>query len=390
VIHALGVGGLENGLVNLINRMPAERYRHAIVCMTGYTDFHKRIERRDVEIVAMHRGSVPLWRTYIGLVSVFRRLAPAIVHSRNLSGLDALIPAWIAGVKVRIHGEHGRDADDLDGLNPRNLQLRRLFRPLVRQYCAVSQDLQRYIVQTVGVPAARITQIYNGVDTELFLPEFTQSQLEPASADESAMVVGTVGRLQPVKDHVTLIKAFAHAKQSSPGDMRGARLVIVGEGPCRDQIAAEIARHGIEPSVSMLGERQDVANVLRTFDVFALPSLVEGISNTILEAMASGLPVLATRAGGNPELVAENETGQLVSPGDWQTMATWLIEYARNAPLRRRQGRAARKLAGDRFSMTAMVQSYLELYDRLLLDGRNDRTAAVFARPGGHPQRISD
>jgi len=366
VIHELGVGGLENGLVNLINEMPRDRYRHAIVCMTRYTEFRDRIQRDDVDIIAMGRGTVPLWRTYLDLARLFRRLAPAIVHSRNLSGLDALIPAIVAGVKVRVHGEHGRDVDDLDGHNPRYLRLRRLFRPFVKHYSVVSQDLRKYLGDTIAVPPDKVTQIYNGVDTTLFRPADSGADAARLGRLDDKIVFGAVGRLQPVKDQITLVKAFAEARRLNPEGMRSAHLVIVGDGPCRAAIEAEIARSGIGDYVSMLGERNDIAEVLRTFHVFVLPSLVEGISNTILEAMATGLPVLATRVGGNPELVIENETGQLVNPGDWQRMASWLVTFMSDARLRERQGLAARQRAEEMFSMNAMVHAYTALYDQLL------------------------
>ena len=366
VIHALGVGGLENGLVNLINRMPAAYYRHAVVCMTTHDDFSRRIRRPDVELIAVRRAERPLAHTYFELYQHFRRLKPAIVHSRNLSGLDALVPALLAGVRLRVHGEHGRDADDLDGRNPHNLRLRRIFRPLVTHYCAVSRDLERYLVNAIGAHADRITQIYNGVDTSSFRPPEPSEEVPALPRSSSEVVFGTVGRLQPVKDQLTLVKAFVEAIRREPEAMRLARLVIVGDGPCRPAIEQAISTCGAGDRISLLGERSDVADLLRSFDVFVLPSLSEGISNTILEAMATGLPVLATRVGGNPEIMVEHRTGELVAPGDYLAMTSWLIEYARSAELRSRQGVEGRKHVQSTFSMDAMVSAYVGLYDRLL------------------------
>jgi len=366
VIHALGVGGLENGLVNLINRMPPAIYRHTVVCMTTHDDFSRRIRRHDVELIAMRRAERPLAGTYFELYRHFRRLKPAIVHSRNLSGLDALVPALLAGVRLRVHGEHGRDADDLDGRNPRNLRLRRLFRPLVTHYSAVSRDLERYLIEAIGVHADGITQIYNGVDTSLFRPTAAGQDVRRLPRSSSEVVFGTVGRLQPVKDQLTLVKAFIEANSRDPEKMRLARLVIVGDGPCRPAIEQAIADSGAADRISLLGERSDVAELLRSLDVFVLPSLNEGISNTVLEAMATGLPVLATRVGGNPEIMIEHQTGELVVPGDCSAMASWLIEYARNAELRSRQGGAGRRHVQSTFSMDAMVSAYIGMYDRLL------------------------
>jgi len=372
VIHALAVGGLENGLVNLINAMPADRYRHAIVCMTDYTDFRQRIRRDDVEVIAMQRDNAPLWRTYHALYRLFRSHRPSIVHSRNLSGLDALLPAWCAGVPVRVHGEHGRDADDLDGRNPGNLRLRRLFRPWVTRYVTVSKDLESYLAEVVGVSRDRIKQIYNGVDAECFYPSGREKPLATSSAQQSArsVLVGTVGRLQAVKDQVCLIEAFALACRLAPEVMDSARLLVVGDGPSRDETANAIERVGLANRADLTGARDDVPAVMRTLDLFVLPSLAEGISNTILEAMATGLPILATRVGGNPELVVEGETGQLVEAGDRQGMAHWLIAYVRDAELRKRQGAAGRQRVEKSFSIGSMVQAHLALYDTLLASKR--------------------
>jgi sugar transferase (PEP-CTERM/EpsH1 system associated) len=358
IIHQLCVGGLENGLVNLINRMPTTRYRHAIVCMTDFSDFKERIRRQEVQVFAMHRGLTPLARTYWELYRLFRTLKPSIVHSRNLSGLDALLPAACAGVAVRIHGEHGRDMDDLDGTNPKHRRLKRLFRPLVTQYTTVSRDLADYLVDDIGVPAERVRQIYNGVDTEHFYP-----RKRVASNQRRGLIVGTVGRLQAVKDQVSLVKGFAAAVQQAPGDMRDARLVIVGDGPFRSVIDNAIAETSLQSRVELLGRRNDIPDILRSLDIFVLPSLAEGISNTVLEAMATGLPVVATRVGGNADLVADGVTGALVDAGDWRAIAEHIAGYARDSDRLARQGRAARARAEKEFSLDAMVENYGALYD---------------------------
>ena len=164
VIFRLDVGGLENGLVNLINGLPVDRFRHAIICIDDFTEFRQRIRRDDVEIIAIRKkpGTDPaaLWRLY----RVFRRIKPDIVHTRNLAALDALLPAFLAGVRMRIHSEHGWDVNDLDANNKKLRLLRKLHSPLVNQFIAVSRDLADYLIRKVGISESRISQIYNGVD----------------------------------------------------------------------------------------------------------------------------------------------------------------------------------------------------------------------------------
>jgi len=180
-----------------------------------------------------------------------------------------------------------------------------------------------------------------------------------------------------VKDQVTLVRAFAQACRLEPAIMKSARLIIVGDGPLRNEVEAEVESSGVGDRMAVLGERQDVPDVLRSFDLFVLPSRDEGISNTLLEAMATGVPVLATRVGGNPELIPEGEVGHLVEAQDCSAMAAWIVRYASDAADRVRQGAAARRHVVQRFSLGAMVNSYLGVYDELTGRYRHDGAASV-------------
>lgn len=373
IIYRLDTGGLENGVVNLINALPAERFRHAIICLTGYTEFRRRIRRSDVSVYALDKppGNSPL--THFKLWRLLTKLRPDIVHTRNLAALEGSLPAALARVPVRIHGEHGRDVGDLDGSSLKGQRLRRLFKPFVHQYIALSKDLERYLLEKIGVPAAKVAQLYNGVDTELFHPARGGREPLPARdpppagfAAPDAFVVGTVGRMQAVKDQLTLARAFVLLLQMAPQARQRLRLVMVGDGPLRSQAGEILDQAGAGGLAWLAGERDDVPQIMRGLDLFVLPSLAEGISNTILEAMASGLPVVATAVGGNPELLDEGRTGALVPPDDTQSMAQAMLRYYADAAECRRQGREARRTAEQDFSMTAMVSGYLAIYDRML------------------------
>jgi sugar transferase (PEP-CTERM/EpsH1 system associated) len=323
VVHGFSVGGLENGLVNLVNRMPASRWRHAIVSLTRVSaSFAERVQRKDVEFIELDKRPGHLVRDYPRLYRLFRRLRPAIVHTRNLAALEAVVPAWGAGVPVRIHGEHGWNVDDPQGKRRRYQYVRRLYRPFVSRYVALSRHLEDYLERQVGVPAQRIAQMYNGVDTERFAPAEVRRPIEgwPFS-DPQDFVVGWVGRMDPVKDVPTLVRAFYRARQRSPLAAKHLRLALVGDGATRaaaERLAGEL---GLQPHVWFAGERADVARVMQGLDCFALCSLGEGISNTILEAMATRLPVVATHVGGNAELIESGMTGLLVPPADPDALA---------------------------------------------------------------------
>jgi sugar transferase (PEP-CTERM/EpsH1 system associated) len=372
VIFRLDVGGLENGLVNLINRIPAERFRHAIVSLTDYSAFRQRIQRSDVPVFALNKppGNSPA--TLARLWLLLRRLRPDIVHTRNLGALEAALPAALAGVPVRIHGEHGRDVDDLDGTNTRRQIVRRLYKPFVHQYIALSQDLASYLRHKIRVPTSRIAQIYNGVDSERFHPAGERRDSVPQAdfAGPGHFVIGSVGRMQDVKDPLTLARAFARLMETMPEAEQRLRLVMVGDGPLRERVQLTLAEAGVAQYAWLPGERNDVARIMRSFDLFVLPSLAEGISNTILEAMATGLPVLATAVGGNPELIQAGVTGTLVPRDDPESMARAMRAYAESTELCRRHGSEARGAIERKFGMEAMVNAYMAIYDKLLASRR--------------------
>ncbi len=225
----------------------------------------------------------------------------------------------------------------------------------------------------MGIPAAKVVRIMNGVDLDRFRPEardgsfFAGAPFDPSGR----VVIGSVTRMQEVKDPVTLARAFVRLVQRGYGSK--ACLVLVGDGPLLEDVRRVLSEADADRHAWLVGERDDVASVLHSVDLFALSSRVEGISNTILEAMASGLPVVATGVGGNAELVENGVTGTLVPPRDPEMLAAVLARYVDDERLRREQGRAGRARAESEFGLDGMMARYSEVYDGLLA-----RRPAVF------------
>ena len=367
VIHRLDFGGLENGLVNLINRIPQERYHHAIICMTDYSDFAKRITNPAVSLHALHKKDGKDPSVYLRLWRMLRQLKPHIVHTRNLSALEAGVVAWFAGVPGRVHGEHGRDSYDIDGSNKKYLLLRRLCQPFIQRYIPLSRDLETWLMGAVKIPKSKIRQIYNGVDSERFCaPDGGRASLPLdgfAGADQ--LVLGTVGRIQEVKDQLTLVRAVASLASRSDEYRQRLRLMIVGDGPMFKEVETLVHEKGVADITWLSGARDDIPELLQALDLFVLPSKAEGISNTILEAMATGLPVIATDVGGNPELVVAGETGSLVPAQDSEAMATAIEAYLKTVEKLNQHGQAGRLRVEKKFSMDAMVNAYLAVYDEI-------------------------
>jgi len=394
VLYRFDVGGVENGVVNLINHLPESRFRHAVIALTNVTDFRKRVGRDDVSYFALNKQPGQGVRLMPKLSRLFRQLKPALVHTRNLAALEACLPAWWTGVPVRVHGEHGWDISDLDGSHWKHRLTRRGYRPFVSHYIASSQFQERYLDKKIGVRGMRVSQIYNGVDAQRFVPVRLLGQTTrqwprgcPFANEENAeslFVVGTVGRLQPVKDPLTLVKAFLHIIKHNPQARSSMRLIVVGEGPLLSRMRDMVDQAGMSGLVWFAGVRADIPDLMRAFDVFVQSSLAEGVSNTILEAMSSGLPVIATRVGGSGELVVDNETGFLVPPAKPEAIAKAITVYFDQRLKARVHGDRGRARIEDYFSLERMVSAYATLYERLLARGDMLRDITTIRPPTVH------
>lgn len=350
IVFRFDFGGLENGLVNLINTLPADGYRHTIIALTSATEFARRIQRDDVVVHELGKRPGKDPAAYLRLFRLLRELGPDVVHTRNLGTLDTQAVAWAAGVPHRIHGEHGWDVGDPHGESTRGRVMRRLMAPFVHDWVALSGELARWLEHTVGIDGDRIVRICNGVDPERFQPD-------PAPLDET-LEFGSVTRFSEIKDPLNVLEAFIEVA----GEFPAARLTLVGDGPLLAQARTRAREADVAGRVRFAGSQLDVVPWLQQFHVFVLGSRREGISNTILEAMSCGLPVIATDTGGNGELVAAGTTGELVPPRDSRALARAMRSYLEDHARVLCQGNAARRRILEQFSIERMVEAYDHVY----------------------------
>jgi sugar transferase (PEP-CTERM/EpsH1 system associated) len=382
VVHRFAVGGLENGVVNLINRMSPVRWRHTVIALTDVdAEFRNRVQHSDVQFFELRKPPGHGVQLYPRLFRMFKELRPAVVHTRNLAALEASVPAWAASVPVRIHGEHGRDKIDLDGASKRYQWIRRIYSPFVSRYVVLSKDLEGYLTSNVGIAARRIHQIYNGVDALRF--HRVGAQRSPVADspfnDHSLWVVGYIGRMEEVKDPTNLARAFIHAVDSSSLARDRMRLVMVGGGRLEREVDQILRQARVRHLAWLPGERHDVPTLLQGLDCFVLPSLAEGVSNTILEAMASGLPVIATRVGGNAELVVDGTTGTLVPANDSHALSDAMLNYLQDTARAQTHGRSGHSRVEQHFSLDIMVKRYERLYESTLGPDRISPVSAPVA-----------
>lgn len=378
LIHQLDAGGVENGLINLIKHMPPERYRHAIVCLKDYSDLHAHIKSRGVDIISLNKRDGKDFGHYLRLFKTLRALRPDLIHTRNLTGIEGQLVAALAGVKLRVHGEYGGEMFDVQGRRLKYRLLRRLLRPLIGHFIAVSADLEHWLIDSVGAAPARVSQIANGVDSVLFHPRLgPPACVGPAGfMQDGVFVAGSVGHMGKLKNHISLVDAFLRLIALPHPAHQRLRLMIIGDGPCRTDCINMLTRAGAAHRAWLPGERNDIPQLLRAMDLFVLPSLAEGSTNTLLEAMASGLPVVATSVGASIALVQPGLTGILVPPRSPELLAVAIGDYCRIAGMGARHGMRARSQVIASHSLPAMARGYLAVYDRLTQPGPGARSAA--------------
>ena len=373
VVDALDVAQAGHSLLNLIRHLPPERYRHAIVCLHDSGDHKDDMRAHGVEIVNLHKRAGHDLLHYVRMFGVLRMLRPDVIHTRDGAGLPAQLVAALAGVKLRVHAEHGRMDDGGPGARGSHCSgfagcmLRRMLCPLVDHFIAVSSDLEQWLVESVGAEPARVSQIANGVDSVQFHPRLGPAAAvgPPGFMHDGVFVIGSVGRMDDAGNHTTLVEAFLRLIASPHPAHQKLRLLLVGDGPARAECQALLHRAGAAGRAWLPGARVDVAQLLRAMDLFVLPSLAEDRSNTILQAMATGLPVVASAVGGNTELVHPGFTGILVPPMSTELLAAALADYCRIPEMATRHGARARSQVIARHSMPAMARDYLAVYDAL-------------------------
>ncbi|MDE2049748.1 MAG: glycosyltransferase, partial [Gammaproteobacteria bacterium] len=242
-------------------------------------------------------------------------------------------------------------------------------------YVAPADGMAADYARSIGCRRERIHVIYNGVDTARFGAGAGAAVRESLGIGTGEFVVGFVGRLDPVKDIRGLVQAFSILLRSRECSAVTARLLVIGEGqelPAAQRAAADL---GVRDRVVFAGRRTDVHRCMAAMDVYLQPSLYEGHSLTLLEAMASGLPVVSTAVGGTPEVVVSARNGYLHRPGDYAAMASSLMALCGSPSLRRTLGESARTTVAERFSIAPMVSGYERLY-RELHEAREHRCAA--------------
>ena len=358
LITELDIGGAQKALARLLAHIDRRRFAPAVVCLYNGDKAVAR-EIRALGIPVTDLGMTAKWRfdALWRLYRLLRREHPVILHTWMFhANIPGRVLGHLAGVPIVISSERtmGQESRFRYALN-------RLTHPLADRVVCVSQRVADFAAGVIGIPPQKLVVVPNGIPVEEFQMDNKAETRAALGISVTSLVIGTVGRLHPVKGTRHLIEAFAQCRTSCQ-----LVLLVIGDGPQRAQLESLAQRLGIADRVYFLGNRTDVPRLLQAMDVFVLPSEWEGMPNAALEAMATGLPVVATAVGGTPEVVVDGVTGLLVPPRNSEALAQAIAQLLADPELRRRMGQAGRERVEQLFSVEQMVRKTEALYEELL------------------------
>ncbi|HZR63941.1 MAG TPA: glycosyltransferase [Terriglobales bacterium] len=360
IVTHFGCGGTENVVLKLMSGSGENCLEHSICSTRGFDSDFAALHKVESRLHVAGDSNPGFQFPFLKFRKIMRSYRPHIVHTRNWGSLEAVFAARSAGVPIVIHSEHGYEMENMAGMPLRHRLFRRAAYAIIDRFLTVSNELKDYHSRQAWFPRDRIRVIYNGVDTCRFAPNAAAraSFREQLGIDHDAVVIGSVGRLTPIKNHATLLRAVERLIQSG----LNAHGLLVGSGPEMSKLEQQVERSPyLHRRAHIVGASAAIPEMLNTMDVFVLPSLKEGMSNTLLEAMATGLAVVAGRVGGNPEVLSA-DCGFLFMPSDLEDLTGCLERLANDPALRRDLGSGARKRALGSFDLSQMLQNYRDLY----------------------------
>lgn len=357
VISTLRIGGAENQVVQLLNGWNSSKFKKHLVTFEATKSHLSDAVSPDVtrhHIPLRRRGQISC---ILRMARLFRQIQPDIVQAHLFhTNLYTVLAAWLAGVPVIITTEHGKNL----WKKPWHRWIERwIVSPLLTRRVAVSEDIRAIRVRGTEVPEEKILVIPPCVT----IPDTASTYRET-----DTIKVGTIGRMVEAKDYPTLIRAFACAIQSGVK----AELIFLGDGPLRTSLEELSRKLQLSAVTHFPGFQANVAERLKDFDLVVFSSIREGIPVAMLEAMAAGVPVVATRVGGIPEVITDGVDGLLVEKGNPESLAKAIAHAAADPVLRKTLGRQGRQRVASSYSQQAVCQRYENLFNELLAEKNAD------------------
>ena len=356
VIPSLNVGGREKVLIDLVRHLDRAKFLPIVCCLREKGVLAETLLSQGIDVIAMGKKDRIEPCLGVRLALVLRKYRPQILHTHNPGALIyGYIAAKLARVPIVINTEHGYNSS----ISTSKMLVETLIRNRINKTIVVSKSLCNELSTRNWAVKERYVNLYNGIDISKFNgvvnKQETRRRLGFSGRDK---VICIIARLEKVKDHATLLSAFKIVSEQ----VKHTRLLIVGDGPLHPRLLSYSKQLGVNPRVFFLGERRDIPEILSALDIFVLSSTFEGISITILEAMAASKPVVATAVGGNPEIIETETTGLLVPPRNPRLLASALTRLLQNEEEALLMGKAGRNRIEKWFRIEEVARKTESLY----------------------------
>ncbi|SHG98912.1 Glycosyltransferase involved in cell wall bisynthesis [Desulforamulus hydrothermalis Lam5 = DSM 18033] len=360
---------MKNHLINLVKYADKKRFDMTVACPPNTVLWDELVARGIKTIPIPLVGELSPTRDYAAVRSLVKYLhqsGTTVLHAHSSKGaLVGRLAALLAGTPVIVFTAHNSIFYEAWPAWKKKLfaRVERLLARFTDKIITVSDALKQELMEMEGLPAKQITTIYNGIETDRFNTKVdVKTVRRRLNIPELGQLVGTVARLAPQKGVSYFLKAASLLKDYQ------VNFLVVGDGPLADELKQEACELGLQGRVIFAGQRDDIAEIMALLDIFVLPSVTEGLPLTILEAMAAGKPVVATRVGGVPEAIVEGKTGLLVAPKDPEALAVALAELIGERDRLQRLGNNGQKYVQEKFTVQNMVEKTMTLYYELLAD----------------------
>ena len=357
IVQTLDVGGAERLVMDLLKSCDKSRFDFTLCCLGTRGVLADELEKENVRLIFLNKKDGLDFNLSFKIASLMKDSKIGVLHTHNQRPqFYGALATHLFRPRVYVHTRHGRNYPD----NYKSVLFSRFFAGRASKVVVVCDDIYKFARDIEKLPKEKLKIINNGVDTERFNGEGRDKKLlrDSLGIGPDELVIGTVGRLAKIKNQKLLILAFKNV-----ADLRSdCRLVVVGDGPLKNELIDYSQEVGVREKILFLGERNDISQLLGVFDIFCLSSLSEGISLVLLEAMATGLPIVATRVGGNSELIEDGVNGFLVPSQDPRSMSENLVKLLSDKELRDHMSKNNQKSARSRFDIRDVTKTYQELY----------------------------
>jgi glycosyltransferase involved in cell wall biosynthesis len=357
ITHDLGIGGLQQVVVNLCKTLDKKRFNVKVLCLRGLGDYVDELKNAGIEIFCIEKNFKHTdYFTFLKIAKILRKNKTDIVHTHNTQPLiEGTLGALLSGVKTIIHTDHARKFPD----KRRYMIAEWIASKFVKKIVGVSQETIDDLVKFERISQKKCTVIFNGIVKKKFHDKIDTVFLKKSlGIHNDSFIIGVCARLSEQKGLSYLINSMPYVLSHFPQ----TTLVIVGDGILFHKLKDESEKLGISENVVFCGKRLDIPEILQIFDLYVLPSLWEGLPIGLIEAMASGCPIIATNVGGNKSIICSGDNGVLVEPKDSDTLALEILNLLKNPNLRSLYSKRGIEKFNNNFDSKIMTDKYINLY----------------------------